>query len=81
VAGSFAVACGAVIVESNEEPSVGEAIDDLCTLLTEADESGQRLSAVELPADIVDQLRSIRAAELERGNPLVVLGVTVTEKR
>jgi hypothetical protein len=69
------------MVESNEEPSVGEAIDDLCTLLTEADLGGHRLGTVELPADIVDQLRSVRAAELERGNPLVVLGVTVTEKR
>ncbi len=65
---------------SEEERSVGEAIDDLCTTLSEAEANGHAVSAVELPAEIVELLRAVRAGELERGNPLVVLGVTVTEK-
>ena len=57
--------------------SIAALLDDVRPLITDAREQGGQPSFLLLAGDSFDAVRSVKAAELERGVPLMVLGMQI----
>ncbi len=57
--------------------SIAALLDDVRPLITDAREQGGQPRFLLLAGDSFDAVRSVKAAELERGVPLMVLGMQI----